>query len=43
VRLVVADTTPLNYLVLIYHVELLSALFEKVFMPEPVCVELRHA
>jgi len=43
VRLVVADTTPLNYLVLIHHVEMLSALFEKVFVPEPVCAELRHA
>jgi predicted nucleic acid-binding protein len=33
-RLVVADTAPLNYLVLIGQVELLSALFEKVFVPE---------
>jgi predicted nucleic acid-binding protein len=42
-RLVVADTAPLNYLVLIGHVELLSALFEKVFVPETVRDELRHA
>ena len=42
-RLVVADTAPLNYLVLIGEVELLSALFEKVFVPEPVRNELRHA
>jgi predicted nucleic acid-binding protein len=41
-RLVVADTAPLNYLVLIGHVELLPALFEKVFVPEPVRDELRH-
>jgi len=42
-RLVVADTAPLNYLVLIGQVELLSALFEKVFVPEPVRDEMRHA
>jgi predicted nucleic acid-binding protein len=42
-RLVVADTAPLNYLVLIGQVELLSALFEKIFVPEPVWDELRHA
>jgi predicted nucleic acid-binding protein len=41
-RLVVADTAPLNYLVLIGRVELLSALFEKVFVPEAVRDELRH-
>jgi hypothetical protein len=32
-RLVVADTGPLNYLVLIDAVELLPNLFEKVFAP----------
>src|SRR5437588_7560853 len=42
-RLVVADTAPLNYLVLIGQVELLSALFERVFVPEPVRDGLRHA
>jgi predicted nucleic acid-binding protein len=42
-RLVVADTAPLNYLVLIGHVELLSTLFEKDFVPEPVRDELLHA
>jgi predicted nucleic acid-binding protein len=41
-RLVVADTAPLNYLVLIGHVDLLSMLFEKVFVPELVIEELRH-
>jgi predicted nucleic acid-binding protein len=41
-RLVVADATPLNYLVLIGQVELLSALFERVFIPELVRDELRH-
>jgi predicted nucleic acid-binding protein len=39
-RLVVADTGPLNYLVLIEAIELLSELFEKVFIPEAVRVEL---
>lgn len=32
-RLVVADTSPLNYLVLIGQVEILPKLFEKVFIP----------
>jgi predicted nucleic acid-binding protein len=41
-RLVVADTGPLNYLVLIEQVELLPALFEKVFVPQTVVDELRH-
>jgi predicted nucleic acid-binding protein len=42
-RLVVADTAPLNYLVLIGQVDLLSALFGTVFIPEAVRDELRHA
>jgi len=42
-RLVVADTSPLNYLVLIGQVEILPALFEKVFVPQIVREELRHA
>src|SRR6266487_5697484 len=41
-RLVVADTAPLNYLVLIGHIGLLSALFERVFIPEAVRDELQH-
>jgi len=39
-RLVVADTGPLNYLVLIDAIELLPKLFEKVFIPEAVRDEL---
>jgi len=39
-RLVVADTGPLNYLVLIEAIELLPKLFEKVFAPEAVRAEL---
>ena len=38
--LVVADTSPLNYLVLIGQVEILPALFERVFVPQLVRNEL---
>jgi predicted nucleic acid-binding protein len=40
VRLIVADTSPINYLVLIGHVDILPQLFEKVFMPAVVRNEL---
>lgn len=39
---VVADTTPLNYLVLIGQVEVLHQLFGEVMIPEAVLTELRH-
>jgi predicted nucleic acid-binding protein len=39
-RLVVADTGPLNYLVLIDAIELLPKLFEKVYTPAAVQAEL---
>jgi predicted nucleic acid-binding protein len=39
-RLVVADTGPLNYLVLIGDIELLPKLFGRVLAPEAVCDEL---
>jgi predicted nucleic acid-binding protein len=39
-RLVVADTGPLNYLVLIEAIELLPKLFEKVFVPAAIRAEL---
>jgi predicted nucleic acid-binding protein len=39
-RLVVADTGPLNYLVLIEAIELLPKLFQRVFAPEAVRAEL---
>jgi predicted nucleic acid-binding protein len=42
-RLVVADTGPLHYLVLISHIEILPMLFETVFIPSVVCDELAHA
>jgi hypothetical protein len=39
-RLVVADTSPLNYLVLTGNIELLPMLFEKVIVPRTVTEEL---
>jgi len=33
VRLVIADTGPINYLLLIGHIDILPALFEKVTLP----------
>lgn len=41
-RIVIADAGPVNYLILIAHIDLLQLLFEKVFIPEIVCGELRH-
>ncbi len=41
-RLVVADTGPLNYLVLIGASDILPKLFETVLVPRAVCDELRH-
>jgi predicted nucleic acid-binding protein len=40
VRLVIADTGPINYLVLIGHIEVLPKLFEKVILPAVVRDEL---
>ena len=40
--LVVADTTPLNYLTIIGQVHVLGALFGKVLVPEGVLAELKH-
>ena len=42
-RLVVADSSPLNYLVWIEQVEILPALFERIFVPAVVQNELRHS
>lgn len=39
-RLVIADTGPVNYLILIGHIDLLPALFEKVILPSTVQNEL---
>jgi predicted nucleic acid-binding protein len=40
--IVVADTTPLNYLILIGEIELLSALYESVLIPREVHRKLQH-
>jgi predicted nucleic acid-binding protein len=40
VRLVIADTGPINYLILIGRIELLSRLFERVVLPAAVQSEL---
>jgi len=40
VRLVIADTGPINYLVLIGNIDLLPVLFEKVILPSAVRAEL---
>jgi predicted nucleic acid-binding protein len=42
VRLVIADTGPINYLLLIGHIEILPALFEKVILPSAVKDELAN-
>ena len=39
-RLVIADTSPVNYLILIGHIELLPRLFERVVVPSTVRAEL---
>ena len=39
-RLVIADTSPVNYLILIEHIHLLPALFEKIILPTAVRTEL---
>ena len=40
--IVVSDTSPLNYLVLIGHVDVLPALFERVVTPPAVIAEMLH-
>jgi len=42
-RLVVADTGPINYLVLIGVIEVLPRLFEQILVPAAVCDELSHS
>jgi predicted nucleic acid-binding protein len=40
VQLVIADTGPINYLILIGHIDILPALFEQVILPSTVKDEL---
>ena len=42
-RVVVADTGPLHYLILISRIDILPTLFETVFIPSVVRDELAHA
>jgi predicted nucleic acid-binding protein len=42
VQLVIADTGPVNYLILIGHIDVLPAIFEKVVLPAAVRDELKH-
>ena len=39
-HLVIADTSPINYLILIRHIDLLPCLFERVALPSAVQTEL---
>ena len=41
--LVVADTTPLRYLILIAHADVLHTLYGRVLIPQAVYDELQHA
>jgi predicted nucleic acid-binding protein len=41
-RLVVADTGPINYLVLVEAIDLMPKLFNKILVPDAVYQELRH-
>ena len=40
--IVVSDTSPLNYLILVQAVEVLPAIFDRVYIPERVVAELNH-
>jgi predicted nucleic acid-binding protein len=42
VRLVIADTGLINYLILIGHIDILPRLFERVIVPGVVLAELSH-
>ncbi|MGD9720906.1 MAG: hypothetical protein AB7O59_23430 [Pirellulales bacterium] len=39
---VLSDTSPLNYLILIGHADILGALFGRLIVPAAVCAELQH-
>ena len=42
-RVVISDTSPLNYLILIGHAELLPALYTELLIPETVADELQQS
>ncbi|HVX85215.1 MAG TPA: DUF3368 domain-containing protein [Phycisphaerae bacterium] len=41
--IIVSDTSPLNYLVLVHAIDVLPRLFERVYVPTAVINELSHA
>lgn len=41
-RLVIADTGPIHYLILIGHIDILPRLFDRVVLPSIVLAELSH-
>jgi predicted nucleic acid-binding protein len=41
-QVVIADTGPINYLLLVGHIEVLQTLFQRVILPAAVCGELQH-
>lgn len=41
-RIVISDTSPLNYLILIDHADILPTLYTEVLIPESVAEELGH-
>ncbi|MGH9949283.1 MAG: hypothetical protein ACRD6X_19090 [Pyrinomonadaceae bacterium] len=40
--IIVADTSPINYLVLINEIDILPGLFEQITIPQAVFEELNH-
>jgi predicted nucleic acid-binding protein len=40
--IVIADTSPINYLVLIEQIEVLPKLYGRVLIPPSFCEELQH-
>ena len=40
---VVADTSPINYLILIGKIDLLSQLYKHILVPPAVLAELKHS
>ena len=41
--IVVADTSPLNYLILLGYVDLLRGIYGRVLVPDAVLIEMQHA
>ena len=41
-QLVIAETSPINYLILIGHIDILPVLFQKVILPAVIRDELSH-